>query len=403
MTITTDVFSEAAWRIGSQLTRTAFNDGKRCNWVGNWMEPVDGEYKTVSRSFGPDLYSGTSGIALFLAALYAETGDALLLNTLESTVNQVISTMHQVPDFGFYSGKAGISAALVRIGELSGRKDWQQEGIALAEGLKVRTLTAGETDLISGAAGTIPLLTQLARDHHSEQCLETAVGLGRELIRSAMHSGESCSWITLPGNPPLTGFSHGAAGISYALLALYEATGDRSFLETALAGIRFEQELYNGQEQNWPDLRTIVKKGGSYSCAWCHGAPGIGLSRMKMKQYLPDGAQQEQAALQTTARQLRTFLSSPQSPHNFSLCHGLAGNADILLESGDPVFVKLASEIGSFGMERYHHQRQSWPSGLSTTAETPGLLMGLAGTGYFYLRLANAEKFGSVLLPGLLR
>src|SRR5262249_51044902 len=81
----------------------------------------------------------------------------------------------------------------------------------------------------------------------------------------------------------LTGFSHGAAGICLALVRLFEHTGDQEFLDAAREAIDFETFHYSRQKKNWPDLReTIVKKKGSpaFVSKWCHGAPGIGLSRL---------------------------------------------------------------------------------------------------------------------------
>ena len=62
-------FLDAAWSIGMRLCRDAIWDGDRCNWLGDSMEPHAGEWKVAHKSFGPELYSGTTGIALFLARL----------------------------------------------------------------------------------------------------------------------------------------------------------------------------------------------------------------------------------------------------------------------------------------------------------------------------------------------
>jgi lantibiotic modifying enzyme len=48
-------------------------------------------------------------------------------------------------------------------------------------------------------------------------------------------------------------------------------------------------------------------------------------------------------------------------------------------------------------MERYARTGVSWPCG-THSGETPNLMLGLAGIGYFYLRLA-VPQVPSVLLP----
>ena len=54
----------------------------------------------------------------------------------------------------------------------------------------------------------------------------------------------------------LTGFSHGAAGIAYALLKLHEATGESSFREAALEAEAYETSVFLPEVSNWPDFRT---------------------------------------------------------------------------------------------------------------------------------------------------
>jgi hypothetical protein len=73
--------------------------------------------------------------------------------------------------------------------------------------------------------------------------------------------------------------------------------------------------------------------------AWCHGAPGIGFARLRIRQLLPDDQllpdeesilAETETAVATTARALTgTGLG------NFSLCHGDGGNADMLLAAAD--------------------------------------------------------------------
>jgi lantibiotic modifying enzyme len=57
----------------------------------------------------------------------------------------------------------------------------------------------------------------------------------------------------------------------------------------------------------------------------------------------------------------------------------------------------LAAAVAQVGMERYAPQvGATWPG--ATGGETPGLMLGLAGAGYFYLRL-NDPAIPSILIP----
>ena len=143
---------------------------------------------------------------------------------------------------------------------------------------------------------------------------------------------------------------------------------------------------------------------------WCHGAPGIALSRLRAYQITSrvDFLQEARTALQTTATSVANQLRQPQLA-NYSLCHGVAGNADILLSAGlllnDISYIQLAQQAGLLGIELYDKTGTVWPSGVNDPSgntqggeETPGLLLGLAGTGHFYLRLAFPSEIDSVLL-----
>ena len=80
---------------------------------------------------------------------------------------------------------------------------------------------------------------------------------------------------------------------------------------------------------------------------------------------------------------------------DYSLCHGLPGNADVLI-SGYQV-------LGSARTDDIHLARQV--AGAITQfrglgdVESPSLMLGLAGVGYFFLRLCNPEIPSVLLLP----
>src|SRR5579885_2025826 len=72
-------FLETAVSIALRLCRDAIWAGDRCNWVGPAMEGSG--WTIVHKSLGPDLYSGTSGIALFLAEIATRTDERLVRKT----------------------------------------------------------------------------------------------------------------------------------------------------------------------------------------------------------------------------------------------------------------------------------------------------------------------------------
>ena len=398
-------FLDAADFIAARLCRDAVWAGGRCNWLGDSMEFVGGQWAVAHRAFGPDLYSGTSGVALFLAEAYAVTGEALFRETAVGGARQALSRLEELP-------------AQTRIGELIGGQEFVDRGLEIVEALIAFEPDERATDVLAGSAGAVPALLHLRSKYDREPLLELARRHGEFLIGAARKTPTGWSWNTL--NIPaeqrtqdLNGFSHGAAGISWALLELWKVTGEEKFRVAAEQGFAYERQWFDPRQENWPDFRGLYDTWGSgggnqpgFMAAWCHGAPGIGLSRVRAYELTGQEVyrREAEAALRCTGR----TLAAPTAPGqaNYSLCHGSAGNADLLVYAsrvfGDDSHQRLAEQVGLAAVEQYRKTFSPWPCGVLQGGETPGLLLGLAGIGHFYLRLHDAAGVPSVLtiLPG---
>ena len=71
-----------------------------------------------------------------------------------------------------------------------------------------------------------------------------------------MSQGIAWDW-PFPSRGPLTGYSHGAAGIALALLELAARTGAEGFRSAARGAIDYERSLFSSEAGNWPDLRVF--------------------------------------------------------------------------------------------------------------------------------------------------
>ncbi|HEV8037491.1 MAG TPA: lanthionine synthetase LanC family protein [Bryobacteraceae bacterium] len=374
-------YIETAERIGARLCRDAVWHQGRTNWTSDFL---DGE-SIAHGALGPALYDGTSGIALFLWRLAEVTGERIFRVTAEAALRQALGKM-PVPGCGLYSGGLGILYAATEI-----RQEFDKTLV-----LRQAELNRAQLDLIDGSAGAIAVLLNLHARTPSAPLLDAAVRHGDLLLDQAARTEEGWSWKTIPASRNLTGFSHGASGIAWALLELHHATGEHRFREAALQAFRYEQYCFNQAEQNWPDFR---EEQPSYPVFWCHGAAGIALCRLRAWQILGH------ANLLTEARAaLRTVELHSASLTSFSLCHGRAGNADVLIVASQMLaeesWLRSAEAVADEGLERYERRRIPWPCGLPDANETPDLMLGLAGIGHFYLWLADPVRIRSVLLPG---
>jgi type 2 lantibiotic biosynthesis protein LanM len=404
-------FLDVAWAIGARLCRDAIWDGDRCNWLGDSMEAHGGEWKVAHKSFGPDLYSGTSGIALFLAQLHRFRPDPIVAQTARGALRQALSRAFEIPPpmrHALYSGWLGIALALLDAAQLLDDPNLKREALHLVDAQRGHELDPMSLDVISGAAGAILGLCAIDRRLGEDRYLDEARRHAEHLLANANRGDDAWSWTTMPPAGPdeqkdLTGYSHGTAGIALALLELFVRTGDARYMEGTRGGFAYERRHFSAEQQNWPDFRSFASPNPQqlgYSLAWCHGAPGIGLSRLRAYALTGDETcrQEAEAALEGTYRPLT--MASPAD--GYSLCHGLGGNAELFLLAadtlGDDRSRAVAESVGDRGLHTIHHHRNPWPCGVLSGGETPNLMLGTAGIGYFYLRLYDSRAVPSVLL-----
>jgi lantibiotic biosynthesis protein len=244
-------FLDTACAIARRISRDAIWADGCCNWIGPFMDTLQ-VWDIRHKSFGPDLYCGTAGVAFFLA-LAAEAGDdRLIRKTAEGAARHAASHARDVPPrqrIGVYSGTLGIAWSLLEVGRSLGDGRWTERAVGLLDGIEDDIAGAG-LDVMSGYAGAIPALLDLARRCTRLDWMDLSLRCGEELERAAVRSSEGWSWrtIEIPGQSGLrnlTGFSHGTAGIGWALLELSEATGERRFRSAAEEAFRYERTHYS--------------------------------------------------------------------------------------------------------------------------------------------------------------
>jgi hypothetical protein len=411
-TLTGEDYLGISRRIGGQIASEAiWYDGK-CNWMGA-ISPESGDSHAGGyHALGPDLYGGSSGIALYLAELWSAVGDEALRRTAIGAINQALAKCADgvcMDDLGLYTGWPGVVLAAVRVGLLLHEEELVERARLMLRRFNP-ALAKGEPDLLSGSAGAIVALLLLREALGDHDLLDQAAVLGDGLLRVAEKDEAGYSWRAVAHKFPynLTGFSHGTSGIGYALLELHAATREARYRQGAEEAFAYGRSWFDPEEANWPDLRSAQKRTSrkqlgrlSYVTYWCHGAPGIGLSRLRAYQLLGDDLYREEAqyALDTTRRAVDAALHTGAGAGDFSLCHGVSGLAQILLygrqilgqEWRDTDTNALVAQVARMGIDR-----QAEAGG----GHTPGLMVGQAGTGLFYLSLTNRTT--PVLFPSML-
>lgn len=267
-----------------------------------------------------------------------------------------------------------------------------------------------EVDVIEGRAGAIRALLTVARrkDVDARRAIELAGRFATELLDLASKQGAQWSWRTTLGGPSLDllGYSHGTAGIAIALEELADRTQDPRLREAAVSALNHEWANFDSDLKNWPDLRRVVaaSTGGAdaeprprFMSAWCSGAPGTALALARTARGDdPLRARYLGAAIETTRATL-----APGAERSFCLCHGVAGNAEILLEiarcAGRPDLREPALAAAEAGVRAFH-ESGNWPCGIRDGGDAPGLMLGFAGVGLFYLRLHDPSIDSPLML-----
>lgn len=376
-----------------------------------WIAPVLLPSGWAVQPMGQDVYGGLGGVALLLAAYQREiaVGRADDVDGLGGLLDEVMRTIRSTDDKA-----AAVWAAEPRLrpptpgGYLGiGSQIWMwltlhAWDVAGADGLdRARALAAQvpgaaaaeeRFDLLTGIAGTIVPLLQLARVTGENRWTNQAADLGDQLIAGASTKGSTMYWPSPLWPGGLGGFAHGVTGTGWALARLALATGGTRFADAAHAAFAFEDMLYDEAAGGWLDLRT--PEGKAYSAAWCHGAVGIGICAV-------DLARRGWPGMRQTAG--RAAVSAIQNGFgwNHTLCHGDLGCWELLSDAHELGLAPDGHGRHELNAQVITSLEDNGPvSGLAKDAYSPGLLAGLGGTAYQLLRMHPDSDLPTALALG---
>jgi lantibiotic modifying enzyme len=328
----------------------------------------------------PSVYSGDAGIAILHVGLYRATGKKEWLDAARAAIDRAVAAMGDDP--GLYTGRAGVGQACLDAYRATGDEAFLAQARACAKGLA----EPKTTDIISGAAGIGIFRLNLHAATRAKEDLEAAVRIGEWLAARAIAVDGTVCWRVDDDETSriYTGFSHGAAGIAYFLLKLSQATGDARFLDFADRAARFvaRNAMPDGRD-GWLWYRTVPPiEGEEIRIQWCHGPPGNGLLFAALVGAGKDAFRPAlDRCLVTTRRSGRTARVGGCQ------CHGVAGNAELLLEA-----YALAKDEALLAEAQLWATALLVPKGDGFALETgydSSYMLGLAGIGHFLLRLSD--------------
>lgn len=342
---------------------------------------------------GGDLYEGSAGIARFLLLAHRYSGDS---RHRETAAGALAHAMSVADGYGLFTG--GLGAALVA---LTSDLDLRENAPALIDRCLQAALAdpTPAADLLAGLAGVVVGL-DAALDLVAEQrWLDGAIALGRRLAGLGEGRVPGLAWPVHPGSRTyLCGLAHGASGVALALTRLSRRDPDEPlWSRTAQQARDFERSFYSPEQGSWADLREDA--GGAapgtrtYPHMWCHGSIGIAAERLDATDRL--GRADRLAALEAVRSTTRSLVAGPRGPGatdiiNGSVCHGLSGAADLLLDAAhlaeNPTPWRALACTAAATVRDDATRQEGWRCGIPGGWACPGLMLGLAGIGWTQLR-----------------
>jgi lantibiotic modifying enzyme len=392
---TQDALAEA-FSIAQTIAAHATINGQRTYWLTYAYDPHLRKRRLQPMSFR--LYDGVCGTAVFLAAAGRSFDSphlrALALTALRGVTALVRDNPRELFQFGIGAG-IGVSSAIYAlslVGRMLDCPEFLDDAQALVSAVTSEDIASDRAfDLLSGAAGCLLTLLRFYRLRPETSTLELAVRCGEHLLahRSQCPSG-FLAWATSQGQLR-TGFAHGAAGICYALVELYAATGDERFLAAATEAREFENNLYSEKHANWLACPGTVPSPNR----WCNGAAGIGLGRLATLS-ISDGRNDVadvKRALDVASRSPGTVLDYP--------CCGNLGVMELSLLASQQLGMPQARQQAEY--LTHHVIRKARLHGLyglepQENIYNPSFYQGMAGIGYQLLRFALPYQIPSMLL-----
>lgn len=357
----------------------------------------------VNRNQGTDLFNGSTGVLLFYLRLYDHCKDPLYLQVCRQAAAVLLEhpAIRQQQYFTLYTGATGLIYLCIKMYEATDEKKYIDHALALVQHFEPGILQqVVQDDFMSGHAGNIFLLTYLHAYTGNESVKILTRSLTDKLIRQARIAPQGLRWGHVKRSYDcLTGFSHGASGIAYALLQAAQYWDDEGLTYLAEQALHYEMLYYNAAANNWLDLRLTsthlyeadimdwqaanFRKYASDANAWAHGAAGVGLSRLYAWQLTRKPAYLQQVN-RAVERCLKDILLLQRG--DFTLCSGYGGPASFLLQAAGILQrpqLRLAAQQTALAAVKFYRQQGVYNTYVPDANNDPGLFSGLAGVGYF--------------------
>lgn len=397
-----DDYLKASIMLGEYLMERAYygiNEGEEdISWISiNVVGEKESEWSI--KPIGTSIYEGLCGIALYFAHLAKITNRQDFLEIAKKVLIPLKKQLkierqsYKNSEIGAYAGDASLIYTLLNLAKMWNDDKLLIEIIDMLKYLEPQIEYDENYDIISGSAGCIIVLLKLYKETKEHYALDLAIKCGEKLLKESMNIDGGLGWQPKVASNALAGFSHGAAGISWALYNLGEVSGIDKFTKAGHKALMFERSLFCEERGNWADRRAFdgVVNEDLVPVAWCHGAPGVLLGRLLTRPYI-----KSKEELESIDKEINIALDTT-TKYGFGrsdcLCHGDLGNIEILNYAsqclGRDDLKDLTTNYSRIVVDRILNQQ--WQCGLPHQKDVPGGMLGIAGIGLSLLKLYDPD------------
>ena len=377
-------------------------------WIGSVAVDVDGGLGWLEGGeLFDDLYSGTAGVLLGCAEAAASGLDTT--SVAAGAVARLLQLSAQgadvatMPEDGLFCGWAGVAVALRAWSGVASDAEADAAAALITAQIAQRIVQAPDnppryTDVISGDAGTLLALVA----NNSDATIAAANLLADRLVERAEPDPHGLQWRMIADHTHLApGFSHGTAGVAYALAAAGRRLDRPDLIAVAARGA--EALLALGHTpQGWALPLVIPRQPHrpAVNYGWCHGPTGTVRLFLILDAIDPQPQWQYgvEACLQALADSDLPARLYPGYWDNLARCCGTAGVGQLLLDryqaTGDTDLLDwadvLAADVIDRAVTTAHGVTWSNTEHTRTPPQLPpepGFMQGAAGIAGWLARL----------------
>lgn len=379
------------------------------------LENYKGLIESFVKTNNNSIYTGKAGAILYLLELYQVcTKQEVLDDTLTVAKSIQIDTN---ASYAFYTGNMGVAYAFLELYKITKDEDFLANALSIAKDSKNHlSLTENSAiELLNGVSGILLGLIHIYNSGVKDIWLVKDIKFYVDYMISKTELGNEGGFFwdkSYKNNQGLTGFSHGASGIGFVFNQLYKITSNESFKYLCNQAIYYEDLNYDFELYNWLDHRMYPYKDHEWieytnqckrdninffikkksMAAWCHGSPGIYLSRYDAKF--------------NNTKISKNSKSSRVKIKNHSICHGEVGNVLCLLnfdKHKNNKHFRNEIQVLCEKIMGYYRSNKSFISGYNQEKNNPSLFLGDLGVFYFMIKtfryLNNMTVGSNILYP----